>query len=93
MGRQDCFYTPPRTQNNNKNDVVQPNLPRKTAKFKRRYIFGGEKALVIHRQALDISRAGSNHPARSARQKFEAPSGGDCYPDEKRQNKAFLFGR
>ena len=46
-----------------------------------------------HRQALDISRAGSNHPARSARQKFEAPSGGDCYPEEKRQNKAFLFGR
>ena len=29
--------------------------------------------------------------AQSAHSNFEAPSGGDFYPEEKRQNKAFLF--
>ena len=42
---------------------------------------------------VDMSQAGRYHPARSAHSKFEAPSGGDFYPEEKRQNKAFLFGR
>ena len=53
----------------------------------------GVTVSYMHRRAVDMSQAGSNHPARSARSKFEAPSGGDFYPEENRQNKAFLFGR
>ena len=46
-----------------------------------------------HRRAVDMSQAGSIHPARSARSKFEAPSGGDFYPEEKRQRHSFLAAK
>ena len=36
-----------------------------------------------HKQGVDSSPK-FLFPAQSARSKFEAPSGGDCYPEEKR---------